>query len=338
MSINWMADLRTYRTVNPEEYAWEKEQERVRQLEVFGPERIAEDYAHPASPAQSEELMWQIEELCSGPYGNISRGRESRTLPRTDLKGKRNPFHLTWNPSGLYGGFGASIVDGAPAHIYNFAEGGRVHKYGEELYVSQFSGRAIIRRWDWSTMNSNWHRDAEKPANALEIARTSKLLEKLDAADHANCSQAPKLPTFLEIGYGLDPAAVRGRRLFRNRAYLGVDRAIGAYEVGQSTYPDAVRGNAARFTESTDRNRNGAHIYFTLGGGDRLPVKNDSVDEVFMSNVLNAPLEPGKPDEILNAAHWYCASTGTKTSGPTSACWISSKRMAFITSVPSIQK
>lgn len=315
MELHDLGNYRIRRELSPEELAWYRAQEHIRQLEVFAPDRLVEDEANPASPAQANELMWQIEELCNSPFGEIAHGRAHRDLPRTDLTNKHAaPIRLSWNPAGKYGGFGAVISDGAPAKIHSLVRRDSLfHLYEENLYVSQITGEAVISAWKLFKPDSNSYRHAEKAANAIELVRISKLLDKLDADDRANQATKPELPIFLEVGYGLDPAAVIGRRKFKadSRIYLGVDPGVGNYGTPADQYGKTVRDTAARNAEIAARERPGEHTLYTLGTGSQLPVKDDSVTEILMSNVLNAPLEPGEPDQLLDEAYRSLKAAGT---------------------------
>jgi hypothetical protein len=162
----------------------------------------------------------------------------------------------------------------------------------------------MVLRSMWPSRGHAGRRSAAKPASASELSVASALLDgyvQLDA-NSGGAETARREPIYLEVGYGLDPMALRGQRAFNSKKYIGIDSATGNYENPLGAYPDAVRQASAQFADSVASERAGQHILFAASDADRLPLPTNSVREIFMSNVLNAPLESGARSDILREA------------------------------------
>lgn len=105
---------------------------------------------------------------------------------------------------------------------------------------------------------------------------------------------------YLEIGYGTDPAALRGNRTFTDgRVYLGVDAADGDYYTASGTgYGDEVLRATSAFRDWAAVERPGEDIRFAIGDASSLPLPDLSVHEVYAANFINAPI----PSETKHAA------------------------------------
>ena len=106
---------------------------------------------------------------------------------------------------------------------------------------------------------------------------------------------------FLEIGGGLDSAAINGNRSFEgNKIYIGVDAARGNYHTqDRQDYGEAVRAETADMHQQIQHEKPDENIHFIFAEGEHLPLPNDSVQEVYMANVVTAPLTHNARTDLL---------------------------------------
>src|SRR5262249_3497939 len=143
----------------------------------------------------------------------------------------------------------------------------------ESIYVDRKTDRAMVLRSMWP--NNNWpikgrgHSiTSTKPATVEELDRAMDLLEpyiesdRLDVGLGGTC----QIPKFLEVGYGLDPSAIRGGRVYAAKIGLGIDRAVGHYEnkLGQ-LYAKAVLSKTVEYQRFVASEREGKLIKFMIG-------------------------------------------------------------------------
>lgn len=98
---------------------------------------------------------------------------------------------------------------------------------------------------------------------------------------------------FVEIGFGTNPAALAGSRTFNDdRAYFGIDAAKGKYDhvATGNEYGQEVARCMADLAMRASSERPNENIEFALGDGRNLPQDDNSVDELYMANVLTAPM------------------------------------------------
>lgn len=313
MGLNGVREIESF-TFAPtaEEQEFMRRQEAAHRLVVFGAARLAMDENNTPRAGAVEDLTWQIEELCSGPDARRFKGVYHRRFMDSDGRPRLSDVELTWNPAGTMGGFGVNREwDGAWASISRLKEekvatlplpGGL--RATEGLFIDRESGLAMVRRGLWAPNGSRGVHAATKHANATEVQEAADLLNR--HIEEGGSKEAAELPTYLEIGYGLDPAAVLGRRRFEDKSYVGVDPGAGNYGGHVDDYSEAVLQQTA---ESSDT-RAGQHISFVLGDGEHLPVRTHSVREVFMSNVLNAPIAAEAKTGMLREAHRVLEKAG----------------------------
>jgi hypothetical protein len=275
---------------------------------LFGVERMADSERNPPSPDSVEALSFTVERLCASSLARVYHGVPHRIL---SLDGHELPVELSWNPTGITGGFGGSgPSDRSIASASNLWQSRSrvllprpgVQQETEGIYVDADTGLAVVTREVYVTPTLGAYSDvsshATKPASQGEVVAAVNIL----AACMAQESVTGPLPVHVEVGYGTDPTAVRGIRTFRDRLYVGIDSAIGKYGSFRESYPNAVRTEATQFTRAAQVERPDEHIVFVIGAGDCLPVGSITVREVIMANVLNADIELGTKQAILQEA------------------------------------
>jgi hypothetical protein len=291
-----------------------------RQVAVFGAGRLAMAEDDAATPEAAAEFAWRIEQLCSGEGSASYSGIDTRLLPKTAA----GPLSLQWNPAGTVGGFGSSVLwDGAvasmsPTHRERFwavLDSARIllpYRASEGIFVDRDSGLAMVQRAVHPIVGGQNHgaHIAYKPATTQElVAATAVLLPYVEQArqnqDIAN------LPRYLEVGYGLDPAAIRGRRDFSTKISVGVDRAVGNYSNPVGPYADAVVARSKQYAEYVAAKKAEEHILFMLGDAGNLPFLAGTIREVYMSNVLNADLKDGPREQLLKEAARVIGAAGS---------------------------
>ena len=304
--LNGASSYRVEFDLSDDEIREQDERTAAEQLAVFGAERIAQDEANPASSEQADALKWDIERLCTDGREDFWRGVWRRQLVSDKGANGKNPLELMWNPAGIVGGFGVDRTwDGAVATISKLKQekvwfkpdGSHVARMDarERLYIDPYDGMAWVRRVIY---NRNGRvAGADKPANALEIQQARELLATL-AAQQRDPAAGAALPVYLEIGYGLDPAAIGGQRTFDDKLYVGVERAKGEYENPLGEYSQAVAAETERLAAASSI-ASGKRLSFMIVDSARLPLDSGTVREAYLSNVLNAPLERAEQAEIL---------------------------------------
>lgn len=316
-SINGLETFYSF-TLSPEESKIYFERLAALQLEVFGEERLAQDKDNLPSPQEIDSLIWEIERFCTAPGSRSIHGASHRMLQKEGEEGRFSWVEVHWNPAGVVGGFGANTEwDGAIGSIFNFKyqsqwlkpEGFRVPRpfhIQEGLFIDRQTGHPMIKKSIWTDGRNNHGKTATKPATSDEVKQALSLIQTLSNHQlndgHDNQEKSTKQPVYLEIGYGLDPMAILSRRKFHDRMYVGIDKAIGDYENLIAEYPDAVKIQTQSFLRETSARKQGEHIFFIMGSGENLPLPNDSVHEIFMSNVVNAELNPEAASGILHEA------------------------------------
>lgn len=311
MGINGVRSFEV--TLPPEAYEESRKLYTAGQLAVFGAQRMAEAGDMP-TPESVTLLTGQIEELCTGTEGRQARGVYSRTLYDTDRQ-----FQLSWNPAGIMGGFGASREwDGPIARIDGLDKtriwtklpcrsGIRPYAVNEAMIVDG-EGVPYIRRAVRPLIGKGAVKSWLKPATECEVESVSAQLSLFLARDYT--TQKGNLPVFLEVGYGLDPMAIRGNRRFTTKQCIEVDKAVGAYENAYGDYAEAVRTRSQRFAQYAASEMTGQYLTFILGDSGRLPLQDRTVRELFMSNVLNAPVEDGMRSQALDEAQRTLQTNG----------------------------
>jgi len=315
MSINGVEGFRFY-ALSKELRNKCRSEEAVRA--VFGTEPVV--VKELPSPGQVDAVLWQIEELCSGYHGTVFNGVYTRQLHDPELSRSNKRLQLTWNAAGILWGSGLDPVwDGAIASINNLSLSTKpgvlccVPVHTEGLYIPHApQGEALtplVRRTIWRRTGPIY---ADRPASAHDVRIVSELLTQFVHADSMGAQEeAPTYPIYAEIGFGIDPAAFRGRRSYHKKSYLGIDQAVGEYENSLGSYPDAVRMLAKKFSEDAKNKRSDEHISFMLGDVQKLGLPSHSIREVFMSNVVNAPLDDHTRTNILHEARRLIEREGT---------------------------
>jgi SAM-dependent methyltransferase len=309
-SINGLELIHTY-TLSHEERAAFLKAEAENRLKVFGAERLAEVEGNLPDSEAVDGLTWKIEELCMAPQAHKWHGVYTRSLESPDSK---QNLEFTWNPAGIVGGFdGGGQWDRAVASIGNLKyehqllkiNGRSPHRYTvtEGLFIDRDSGMPMIARVMWSESRRGYHYAASKPATAHEVRKVTNILQRLSGHESGENEAEAQLPIHLEIGYGLDPGAILTKRSFKNKMYVGVDRAVGDYQNSIGTYPEAVRMQSKWFANLTKAEKAGQQIHFMLGDGMHLPFPDHSIREVFMSNVLNADVDEETRTALIKEAH-----------------------------------
>lgn len=102
----------------------------------------------------------------------------------------------------------------------------------------------------------------------------------------------------LDVGSGAYPfpAGVRQRKIQKGEIYIGID-------------PDAKHAKE-NFRLMSDKSLSDKRLgvgegkgFMTIGVGERLPLRNNSVDEVVIANVIGDPKITGRPqDDLLSAS------------------------------------
>lgn len=323
MGINGIA-TRT-REMLPEEAIAAKQFQYAGQLALFGQKRLEMVESDVANPEAVSELVWQVEQLCTARGSECFMGVSRRVMHTVGKRGGSPPIELTWNPAGILGGFGVQPGwDGAVASIggvhnertWAVSEGSfmpRPHHVTEGIYVDRKSGLAMIQKTMWPIVGYGASRSSTKPATADELDSTlSALAPYIEQDKLAACSESvSQMPRFLEIGYGLDPSAIRGRRAFFSKVGLGLDGTTGDYTNDIGEYPEAVRMKTIEFRHNAAAERPGQHILFTIGDAGHLPFSTSSVREVFMSNVINADLDNDARANILAESRRVLEASGS---------------------------
>lgn len=287
------------------------------QLAVFGTARIAEVEANPPAPELVDELTWRVEELCTSPDASTSFGVQYRNI----ATGNNRALELAWNPAGTIGGFSPDVQwDGALASIGNISTGKQKYKpdtamwprrfaFREGMYLGREAGVPMIRRTLSHRRYSQGDVIASKPATSGEVSAVSLMLADLVKSDHARVLDVNS-PVYLEVGHGLDPSGILGRRNFTTKTYIGIDRAVGDYENSLGEYAAAVLQLAAGFEHTKQSQQIKDNIYLIIGDAQELPIASGSVREVFMSNILNAPLESSTKTKMLEQARRAMGENG----------------------------
>ncbi|HSX44309.1 MAG TPA: class I SAM-dependent methyltransferase [Candidatus Saccharimonadales bacterium] len=308
-NLNGLSPFYTY-TLTEEERDYYLQSESANTLKVFGAERLEESKNNPPSQESVDALIWKIEELSNGPNASRHYSVSSSTLTGDNTESTPRPLEVTWNPAGVVGGFdGGGVWDRATASVDNLkyeqqrlkidSHLPRLYTVWEGLYIDRDTGLAMIMR---GISTSHRHYSASKPATADEVDEVFSRLTQIAQHDADNGETKPHLPIYLEVGYGLDPGGVLTKRTFKDKMYIGIDRAVGDYENPVATYPDAVRSESLRFVDYIEKEKSGQNIYFMLGDGQHLPFQDHSVREVFMSNILNADVDDATRNDMLNEA------------------------------------
>ncbi len=110
---------------------------------------------------------------------------------------------------------------------------------------------------------------------------------------------------YLEIGPGLGSAAVHGSRTFKGRdMYIGVDVAQSGYNTkDQRDYGEAIKQEYPELQSILKQTRKDENIHLVYGEGQNLFLQDASVVEVFMANVLSAPMQEADRNQLLNEAY-----------------------------------
>jgi len=290
----------------------------VAQLAVFGTERLAEASDSPPSDIAIRGLMGEVEELCNDGQSRHFYGKALRTL-----RGSGQDVDLTWNPAGIIGGFSPEpgwddapmTVNGLIHETYWAKPEGAVvprrYKTAENMFISRHTGTPMVTKAVWRTSGTNKALVATKPASASEIANTHNAIRRMAAAEKVTAALRAHLPLYVEIGFGLDPMALRGARTYQRKNCVEIDNATGSYVNRFGNYADAVESQAVLFAQGAARERAGQHISFLLGDGGKLPLPDTSVHELFMSNVLNANIHDAGRHAILCEAQRVIKKNGT---------------------------
>lgn len=279
------------------------------QLAFFGAGRLLEAEQNPPSSEAVEKFLWRVEEVCTGDGSGHFAGISARVIQYAKQR-RSHDLGACWNPAGTVGGFDADVEwEGSMASL-GYVEAGRVwmKPYGGVVprpyavaegifFDAQRSPR--IRRVLRPLIHREAYRMSSKLASATDVEGFTALLDPVtdNSLEPLSRRQPTSLPIHLEVGYGLDPTALLGKASYLSKIGVQLDRAVGTYENSIGDYPDAVRLQTQHFAEQALKEKPGENILFVIGDGGQLPLPDNSVRQVFLSNVLNAPLE----DEVREA-------------------------------------
>ena len=326
MGINGVQTFTFELRLLPEEVERYAELEELRRQTVFGEDYELATYgaSERASLEKASELAVIIGRLCVGPQAESFNGIYHRELRLPDAESGRT-IGLMWNPAGTRGGFGSTEQDAAVASIRDTASGvqkinksflhlqkGR-YKYSEMIYVDRETGMPIVQKTLYPHRRSSMPgMSASRPASDNDVNGMIQLLQPYIENDRATAFAETNLkkPLYVEIGYGLDPAALRGNRQFTTIAYLGIDQAVGDYENPHGAYVEAVRASSIRFNKKVASERPDENIQFSIGDAEHLGLPDGSVQELYMSNVINAPVDENTRHDILAEAHRVISRNG----------------------------
>lgn len=106
---------------------------------------------------------------------------------------------------------------------------------------------------------------------------------------------------YVEIGYGTDPSSLSGNRVYEDgKVYIGVDAAEGDYARTEAgNYGELVRQKASELQQRAKTEKPSQNINFIIGDGRQPPLPTGSVKEVYMANVLTAPMRPNDKRALL---------------------------------------
>lgn len=275
----------------------------IGRADVFEPERLAAALADPPTTEAVNELTWQIETLCTDALASRFHGIGKRTLA---LAGQP-PLRLSWNPAGTIGGFSPELSwDGAIARIGGLVDATfrdkapgallpRKYHAMEGLFIDRLTGQAMIRRSVWGAAGK-YNRVARAPASAAELAQAGELLQAAQV-NIPEVSSRP-LPVYLEVGCGLDPSGLRGQRPATGKRIVELDKIAGSYANPLGEYQSALQAELPHFHQQASGDRK--NIFFVIGDGGRLPFRTASIREIFMSNLINAPIDNDTRQAVLS--------------------------------------
>jgi hypothetical protein len=284
-------------------------------LRVFGAERL--DAVGEKPPAREVmALAQQIETVCSDSQARTFRGRSTRSI-----QAATHTLHARWNPAGIIGGFSDSdggtlaSVNGIHNETYWEYPPGRLLprrlRALEGLGISHDGQATIVRSIEPANKPGCTISSAGKPATADELRAVHATLQTAYAAERIQNVLHSRLPLYVEVGSGLDPMSLRGARSFVTKSCVEIDKADGDYENPYGEYGTAVQAQSARFASQAGAERPGEHISFILGDGTAMPLPDSSTHELFMSNVLNAPIGDEARHGLLLEARRVSEPSGT---------------------------
>ncbi|MDB5165137.1 MAG: hypothetical protein JWM00_27 [Candidatus Saccharibacteria bacterium] len=262
---------------------------------LFGVNPYKYDQANPAVPESVDELIHAIEDICTGSGSTASSSIYRFTSGQRDNGDPK--FEVMLNEGNFGWGLDTGLLDVTQAKVTNihyeehFGVGFK-EPFGKYLIEDTFfidprtNVPSVHRRMAPLRPGRRYYKSAIKPANALDVAAALDIVKQAKTGREIE----GELPTYVEIGFGMDSAAMLGDRKFDSKQYVGVDAVLGQYalESGQP-YTQALHAETEMLTARVEDERPGEHIKFSVAEGEHLDMPDESVREVFMSNVLNAP-------------------------------------------------
>jgi len=260
---------------------------------VFGEQPFSFDTEHPVTPESIDELVQAIEDVCTG-IGSGSRCTQFSF--RFGKRYSRDEAIIMLNEGKFSWGLDNGKTDRSPASVNNFRIEDRSglrpdkprakYRVEDTFFIDPDTNIPSVFRLMSRVDRHEDYRCAIKPANSLDVAAALEVVKRAQASRETE----GELPVYVEIGFGMDAAAIRGNRKFDKRQYIGFDAVVGHYALeGDTPYPDALREEVETLNRRVASERPGEHIQFNVADGENLDLPDGSVREVFMSNVLNAP-------------------------------------------------
>ncbi len=123
-----------------------------------------------------------------------------------------------------------------------------------------------------------------------------------ETAPNPETNPEPK-EIYLEIGPGLDPSALRGTNTYAgNKFYVGLDLASDESRqyTPDRTYGEEVKLQTPALQEEAKLQRPDENIFFVEGKGQALPLRDQSVQEIYAANVLTAPQDDDNRIKLLH--------------------------------------
>jgi hypothetical protein len=239
-------------------------------------------------------LIGAIESVCTGSGSRASYSRHFFTVGE-DREGSAKS-EIMLNEGNFGWGLDTGLLDITLASVTNirteehFGLGLRepFGKYTVEdtFFIDPRTNIPSVYRRMVPQHRSYNFRGAIKPANALDIAAALEVVKKALSPIETGA----QLPTYVEIGFGMDSAAILGDRKFDTKQYMGIESIVGHYALeGNKPYTSTLLQETELLHNRVEDERPGEHIRFAVADGEHIDMPDNSVREVFMSNILNAP-------------------------------------------------